>query len=102
MSLEFLLGHLLGQLPRHVLSPQPLSALHGLGPIDGTAALRDWNWELIQLEEGDLHRSGTVFRLDPLLVGRVRFNRAVLHRLRGPPRGWTLVMRGSESSSIFV
>ena len=44
----------------------------------------------------------SLLRLDPFLVGKINFNRALLAAHRCPPQGWTLIVRDSESSSIFV
>jgi AraC family ethanolamine operon transcriptional activator len=99
MSVEFVLDDLL----RH---PQPLqlliARLQRLDPFQITRLLGDWGWELSQLEEGYFRGSATVLRLCSLLVGKVKFNRAVLQRIRCLPHCGTLIMGARSSSAIFV
>jgi AraC family ethanolamine operon transcriptional activator len=69
-------------------------------PAQLIARAGNWSWGLTLLEHGEFHANGVIAPLGAALVARIRFNRALLHRLEAP-RGCTSIVLFS-GSAVFV
>jgi AraC family transcriptional regulator, ethanolamine operon transcriptional activator len=70
-------------------------------PQELFSSVAGWNWDLTLLERGGLRVEGTILPLGQILVARLSFNRALLHRLEAPA-GCTSVVLFSGGRGVFV
>ena len=71
-------------------------------PIELTARLPEWDWDLTRLEGGDFRARAVTIRLDTLSIAKLKFNRALLHRIRPPPGYVAIVMFDQNVGAVFV
>jgi AraC family ethanolamine operon transcriptional activator len=71
-------------------------------PVAFADALRGWDWQLTRLEPGEFAIQGITLPLDDLQVARLRFNRALQHRVRPSAGRVSLLFFAQHANPIFV
>ena len=71
-------------------------------PAELTANLPEWHWDLTRLEGGEFHARATTIPLEAVFIAKLKFNRALLHRIR-PPLGCVSILMFDQSvGAVFV
>jgi AraC family ethanolamine operon transcriptional activator len=62
----------------------------------------EWTWQLTRLQRGDFRAHAVAIPLDAVLIARLNFNRALLHRVRPPPACFSLLLFAESAGAVFV
>jgi len=84
------------------LDERPARDIDCRDPAELTANLPEWHWDLTRLEGGEFHARATTIPLEAVFIAKLKFNRALLHRIR-PPLGCVSILMFDQSvGAVFV